>query len=254
MFNTIGEYILTDVFFQLWLVAASNAGAYQNNPQTVVAGSTPKGWTYSRKDWHPALVAQFDDPDDVPSEITVVGATHHINKKGQFHGGNSSPTVSFDEMKIAWGDLDTRDVNNLIKAPNRWRKNGPCLINIINVQKWHMDGKLHRKRGDALMCSYAEFFWATKQMKGYYREGGPYKVTLAGMTAKAQQGEIIEAGMAGETTHMWQTESGQSIGQATVENIIAKTKVQIDFRQADNIFLRPRDEFLFYAELAKEAA
>lgn len=254
MFTTIGEYILTDVFFQLWLVAASNSGNYQNNPQTAVAGSTARGWTFSRKDWHPALVAQFDDPDDVPSEITVVGATHHINKRGQFHGGNSSPTISFDEMKIAWGDLDTRDVNDLARAPNRWRKHGPCLINITNVKKWHDDGRLHRKRGDALICSYAEFFWATKQMKGFYREGGPYKVTMGQITAKAQKGEIIEAGMAGETTHSWQTESGITIGQHKVERIIAKTNIQVDFRQADNVFVRPRDEFLFYAELAKQAA
>jgi len=91
-------------------------------------------------------------------------------------------------------------------------------------------------------------------MKGFYREGGPYKVTLAHMTAKAQKGEITEAGMAGETTHMWQTESGRTIGQAIVDTIIAKTKIQIDFRQADNVFVRPRDEFLFYAELAKRAA
>jgi hypothetical protein len=254
MFNTIGEYILTDVFFQLWLVAASNAGKYQNNPQTVVAGSTPQGWCYSRRDWHPALVAQFDDPDDVPSEITVVGATHHINKKGQFHGGNSSPTVSFDEMKIVWGDLDTRDVNNLSKAPNRWRKNGPCSINITNVQKWHVDGQLHRRRGDALICSYAEFFWATKSMKGFYREGGPFKVSMGNVTAKADKGVITEAGQSGPVNYTWQTESGRTIGQHKVDSIIAKTNVQVDFRQSDNVFVRPRDEFLFYAELAKEAA
>ncbi len=254
MFNTIGEYILTDIYFQLWLVAASNAGKYQNNPQTVVAGSTPKGWCYSRKDWHPALVAQFDDPNDVPDEITVVGATHHINKKGQFHGGNSSPTLSFDEMKIVWGDMAPPDVNGLIKAPNRWRKKGPCSITMSGVQKWHMDGGLHRKRGDALLCNYAEFFWATKSMKGYYREGGPYKVTMGKMTAKALKGEIIEAGAVRDITYSWQTESGMSMGQKIVDSIIAKTGVQIDFRQADNVFVRPRDEFLFYAELAKRAA
>jgi len=253
MFKTIGEYILTDIYFQLWLVAASNAGTYQNNPQTVVAGSTAKDITFYRKDWHPALVEQFDNPDDVPCEISVGSATHHINKKGQFHGGNSSPTISFDTMRIAWGDDNFEYLNHTF-APNRWRKNGPCLINLTNVKKWHQDGQLHRKRGDALICSHVELFWATKQMKGFYREGGPYKVTLGGMTAKALNGEIIEAGQGGEVTYSWQTESGATIGQKIVDTIIAKTGVQMDFRQADNVFMRPRDEFLFYAELAKRAA
>ena len=107
MFQNIGEYILSDIHFQLWLAAAVNSGKYTSSPQTAVAGDTRRTISCTADMWHPLLVDQFPSTDEIPDRIVCTGVTHHINGRGQFHNGKrSSPTISIENMVIEWGDLN----------------------------------------------------------------------------------------------------------------------------------------------------
>lgn len=272
MFQNIGEYILSDIHFQLWMVAAVHRGVYTSSPQTTVAGDTRRTIACTADLWHPNLVAQFPDPIEIPDRITCTGVTHHVNGRGQFHNGKrSGPTVTVDEMIVEWGDLnfdrelfvgpdgdmvedikyDTneRKPHSLKKtAENRWREKGPCVIRLKKLKKWHHEGVLNRRRGDAVICRYAEFLWATEQMRGFYRENGPYKVVLKNFSAECNMGSIGKVS-SDPPSHSWMTHSNKRLGDARVLDLIAKKKIRVNLMDTDDVFHRAGDAFVFWSEL-----
>lgn len=227
MISNILEYALTDAYFLLWLYASK--------------GERSSG-TFTHENWLPALVEQFEDKEAVPSRIRVDNADYQMNRAGQFHTGTNKPTVTFDAMHIFWESGPTKDVG---------RKHGPAKITLNKVRKWHHEGVLHRRRGDALICDGATFSWAEKQPGAFHREGGPYQIALRTITVQANKGKLTEIGFRSISTS-WITHGGQIVPESKVRKVLSENNLHVNWLAAtDSVFADAADEFVFWTELDK---
>lgn len=236
MVQNLLTYIFTDMFYQLWMVPA-----HLHN----VGGDLS---TFQRKDWSSDLIAVVD-PDEIPDIITVKGDSRHLNNKGAFHLGRNSPSLGFDEMIVAWGDKIYQGLP--LSRPawclgNMHRENGPSEIVLTGVKKWHHDGELHRRRGDAIICKQAKFTWTKNDQA--HRENGPHQIVLKNVSAKATNGEIRDIQYLSHS-FSWSTHNKQRIPSRVANDIIKKCKLKVDLLATGSIFADDGDEFIFLTEL-----
>lgn len=225
MTTNILEYIISDVYYQLWMVASSSSGSQDR--------------AFHKADWHPALVSQFDNPDDVPDMIEVKeGNVHHVNGEGNFHLGRNAPSVYIPEITIVWtNDKDEFD-----------RKVGPSKITLTEVKKWHNNGVLHRRRGDAVICKQASFTWGKKGE--FRRNNGPYHVSIRKPAANSNDGFVSDWKMDG-IVPSWNTENGRRLSQLQIKEVVAGNDLEINLLANDSVFLDIEEEFIFLTEIAE---
>lgn len=224
MITNILEYLVSDVYYQLWMSA------------TMAGGNKT---TFNKEDWHPALVAQFDNPADIPDRIIVKeGNQHHLNGDGNFHLGRNSPSLHIPEMKIFWND-ESGDIG---------RKVGPCKIVLTDVKKWHNDGVLHRRRGDAIICKQATFTWGRHGT--FRRDNGPYHIAIRKLSAQATNGSVFDWRMDG-IIPTWSTEEGRRLSQIQIKEIASTCEIEINLLANDTVFSSDEDEFIFLTEIAE---
>ena len=228
MITNILEYAVFDVYYQLWL-AAKQA---DKNP-------VDSGRTYTRRDWNPALLEQFDDPNDIPDSITVKeGNSHHMNSDYRFHLGRKDPSLVIPEMTIMWVDEERHE----------HRETGPAKIVLADVKKWHNNGLLHRRRGDAFICKQASYTWAKHGM--FTRNNGPYHISLRGISAKGKNGAVSDWKLDGMVPS-WNTDSGRRLSQLQVKEAISQNDLEINYLANDSVFNSDVDEFVFLTEIAE---
>lgn len=232
MINNILEYLVTDIYFQLWLVAHA---------------SDKNSFTFTREDWDDTLVAQFPDGYDIPDYISVEpGFVHHVNSDGRFHLGRNAASIGVSEMTIAWGNTyKSNNGKRILMDINR--KVGPAKIIITNLKKWHHDGVLHRRRGDAIIIKHATFIWGKKGLYG--RDAGPYQITLKQVKAKAHLGDVSDFKHSNISTS-WSTTSGRRLGSLMIRDIIATNDIEVDLLANDSVFKDATDEVIFLTEIA----
>lgn len=233
MIDNILEYLITDVYYQLWMVAHE-------------ADSTR--YVFTREDWDENLVAQFPDPSIIPDYIGMEpGCTHHLNEAGRFHLGRNEASLSFSEMTIAWGKVSKGEGTTKIRLDID-RKDGPAKIIITNLRKWHHDGVLHRKRGDAVIIKNATFTWGRNGRYG--RDTGPYHISLKQVRAKSHLGQVSDFRHSNISTS-WSTSSGRRLSGLQVKNVIADNNIEVDLLAADSVFEDATDEVIFLTEIAE---
>lgn len=203
---------------------------------------------YQKKDWPPELVSGLE-PEEVPDIINIKGDFRHLNHTGAFHLGRNSPSLGFDEMTISWGQKIYQGLplpRLMWCVGNLHREAGPAEIILTGVKKWHHNGELHRRRGDAVICKQAKFTWAKDDHAR--RDNGPYQVILKNVTAKAVNGQIRDIHYLSHS-FSWSTHSGQRIPAQTANRIIDRCKLKVDLLSTDSIFINDDDEFIFLTEL-----
>ncbi len=232
MITNILEYLVTDIYYQLWMVAhASNTSQH----------------AFTREDWDEGLLTQFPDPADIPDYISVEpGSTHHLNSEGRFHLGRNAASQCFSEMIIAWGDTSRAKSGKILI--NISRKNGPARIIITNLRKWHHDGVLHRRRGDSLIVKGVTYIWGRNGVYG--RDTGPYQVSLKQIRAKSHLGSVTDFRHANIST-TWSTSSGRRLPGSMITNIISSNDIDIDLLNTDTVFKDATDEVIFLTEIAE---
>ncbi len=231
MISDILEYITTDVYYQLWMVAHS-------------ADDTRN--IFTREDWDSGLLEQLPSEKDIPDYITVEdGSTHHLNANGRFHLGRNSPSQTFSEMVVGWGETK-KSIGRISFTPSR--KVGPAKIIITNLRKWHHDGVLHRRRGDSLIVKNTTFIWARN---GHYgRDTGPYQISVKNLRAKSHLGEVSGFQHSNISTS-WSTSSGRRLPSFVVNAIIADNDIEVDLLANDTVFKDATDEVIFLTEIAE---
>lgn len=231
------EYIVTDAFLQLWLTADVTKATIE----------LPNKAVRTREMWLPELVAQFDE-GEVPDCILVHEAVIHTNSEGNFHYGNAKePTVSFKEMIILWGNpnKDNEGVSDLYSLD---RKMGPARVVLTDVQKWHDNGLIHRRRGDAITCKQSTFTWAKKG--NYMRPDGPYHVSLRGFHASGNRGEVTNIRL-GSLVPSWATVNNRKLTQIAVRDVIKKNGIRVNLLAFESVFIDEEDEVIFLTEIAE---
>ncbi len=232
------EYIVSDAYLQLWMAAE---GRPTEHP-------LPSPNIRVREQWLPQLVEQFEDQNEVPDCIIVNEPVIHTNGKGAFHYGDTKePTVSFTEMIILWGerDLNAERDSDLYKLH---RANGPARILVGDVKKWHSNGLIHRRRGDALVCKQATFTWAKKG--NFIRPDGPYHISLRGFQAHGNMGVIDDIRL-GSLVPSWATVNNRKLPQITVRDVIKKNALKVNLLAFESVFLSAEDEVIFLTEIAE---
>ncbi len=232
MITNILEYLVTDIYYQLWMVAHA---------------ADDSRHIFTREDWDEGLLAQFPDPADIPDCISMEpGSTHHLNSDGRFHLGRNAASMNFSEMVISWGEVSkSRTGRTLI---NISRKIGPARIIITNLRKWHHDGVLHRRRGDSLIVKSVTYIWGRNGVYG--RDTGPYQVSLKQIRAKAHLGDVTDFRHTNIAT-TWSTSSGRRLPGSMVTDIIASNDIEVDFLNTDTVFKDATDEVIFLTEIAE---
>lgn len=226
MITNILEYVISDVYYQLWLAASIKSG-------------DDKQRKFKREDWNPVLVSQFENPSEVPDIIEVKeGNVHHLNSVGGFHLGRKDPSLYIPEMKISWVDEDG-ELN---------RKTGPSKITLTEVKKWHNDGVLHRRRGDAFICKQATFTWSKHGL--FCRDNGPYLISIRKPTAHANNGSVFDWKMDG-IVPSWSTENGRRLSQMQIKDVVDKNELEINLLANDSVFRDIEEEFIFLTEIAE---
>lgn len=232
MITNILEYLVTDIYFQLWLVAHAK---------------DEKRFTFTREDWDNSLIEQFPTGYDIPDYISVEpGFTHHVNADGRFHLGRNAASVGISEMIIGWGNTHKSDSGKILIDINR--KVGPAKIIITNLRKWHHDGVLHRRRGDSIIIKNATFVWGKKG--SYGRDTGPYQISLKQVRAKAHLGNVSDFKHSNISTS-WSTTSGRRLASFTIRDIIATNDIEVDLLANDSVFRDATDEVIFLTEIAE---
>lgn len=230
MIENILEYIISDVYVQLWLTATE-----QKKDQR------------TREHWRPELTEQFSDPKHIPDGILIEGITAHVDGSGAFHFGDSSePTLSFKKMVIVWGS-ETKD-NGDDEVFNIDRKNGPARVTLTDVKKWHHQGTLHRRRAHGLLCTQATYTWARGDT--YKRAGGPYHISVRGFKANADRGVVSDITLT-SIVPSWATENGRRLDQVKARDIIRKNGLKVNLLAFGNTFTEPEDEIIFLTEVAE---
>lgn len=231
MLDNILEYAVSDAFVQLWMTAYKQNGAMR-----------------FKEHWREELVSQFADPNDVPDAIIIEDLVYHTNNTGAFHFGNSKePTVSFSSMRIIWGEKD-EEAGKDTDSFQLNRDVGPARIILSDVKKWHNEGIIHRRRGDAIMCKQATYTWA----KGgeYVRSGGPFHLSVRGIQADGDNGTVTNIRLSG-LVPTWATVNKRKLGQTQVRNVIRQYKLAVDLLAFDNVFVNVEDEMVFLTEMAE---
>ncbi len=235
MLENILEYIVTDVYVQLWMYADAPPGELIRY----------------RHMWREELLAQFDDPNDVPDCIIMKEPTMHVNGSNEFHyGNNKEPTVSYKEMSIIWGERDAHAKEDASASElfRMNRKTGPSLVKLTGVKKWHDHGLIHRRRGDAIICNQATFTWAKNGT--YLRADGPYHISLRGYQASGDKGEVDNMRL-GSLVPSWATMNNRRLPQITVRDVIQKNGLTVDLLAFGSVFPKPEDELIFLTEIAE---
>jgi len=232
MITNILEYLVTDIYYQLWMVAhAADSSRHE----------------FTREDWDENLLAQFPDVKDIPDYIFVEpGSTHHLNAEGRFHLGRNSASMGFSEMVIAWGKTTALKSGKIQVDIDR--KVGPARIIITNSRKWHHNGVLHRRRGDSLIVKRATFIWG--RHGAYGRDTGPYQVSIKQIRAKAHMGEVTDFRHSNISTS-WSTSSGRRLAGFMVQDIIASNDIEVNLLGVDTVFKDATDEVIFLTEIAE---
>jgi len=236
MIQNLLTYVFTDIFYQLWMVPA-----HLHNVGGDMSG-------FQKKDWSPELIEGMD-PDEIPDIVTVKGDFRHLNNKGAFHLGRNSPSLGFDEMAITWGKNIYQGLplsRPMWNVGSLHRENGPAEIVLTDVKKWHHDGELHRRRGDAVICKQAKITWAKNDSST--RENGPHQIVLKNISAKATNGQIRDIHYLSHS-YAWSTHNQQRIPSQTANKIIEKCKLKVNLLATDSIFTNEEDEFIFLTEL-----
>lgn len=232
MITNILEYLVTDIYYQLWMVAHA---------------ADDSRHVFTREDWDEGLVAQFPDPSDIPDYISMEpGSVHHLNSAGRFHLGKNAASQSFSEMVVAWGKTAVSRSGRVLIDINR--KTGPARIIITNLRKWHHDGVLHRRRGDSLIVKGVTYVWGRNGVYG--RDTGPYQVSLKQVRAKAHMGDVTDFRHSNIST-TWSTSSGRRLAGFKVAEIIAQNDIEINLLSTDTVFKDATDEVIFLTEIAE---
>lgn len=228
MFENVLEYVVSDAYYQLWLTAKSD------NP---VRG---------REDFLPELVAQLD-PADVPDFIEVTENEYNMNGDHRFHCGSKEPSMKIKQLAIVWGEPLKGGSEGEYQLN---RKDGPARIVLTEIKKWHHNGELHRRRGDAVIVRHATFTWA-KDGK-YLRADGPYHLSIRGIQAEADKGLVGNFRMAG-IVPSWSTLSQRKLSQQVVRDVIQKNKLKVNLLSTSSVFEDPADEMVFLTEIPEGA-
>jgi len=236
MVQNLLTYIFTDMFYQLWMIPAHFHGC---------GGDIA---AFQKKDWSSDLIVGVD-PNEIPDVILVKGDFRHLNNVGAFHLGRNSPSLGFDEMIITWG----KDIYQglplsrpMCGIGSLHREEGPAEIVLTDVKKWHHDGDLHRRRGDAIICKQAKFTWAKNGLAN--RDNGPHQIILKNVTAKATNGEMRDIHYLSHS-FSWSTHNNQRIPSRVANDIIKRCKLKVDLLATGSIFTDDDDEFIFLTEL-----
>jgi len=233
MFTNLLEYVITDIYFQLWMAC------HIQDPSITAKCTDSK--------FHPALVEQLvhqmGDKTELPNNIRMGKnkTSYHLNNESKFHLGRKDPSQAYEQMVIEW-----YDVNYGVKDFHRVR--GPAKIILTEVKKWHHDGLLHRRRGDAFMCQQATFMYAKKGI--YTRPDGPYQISISNIKAKADHGNVYDIRF-DKIVPSWSTDSGRMLSMSKSKEVIARNGLMVDLLSVGSVFKNEEDEFIFLSEIAE---
>ena len=253
MYQSILEYIVNaDLFYRLWMVAEY---------QTPTAPGDRMKMAQPREEWLPELAGTFEDVRLIPGVIRCDNPNHLLDTQMRFHTGNKTPTIDAEKVELFWGvgrsdvfRVNTRDrgedsAGHVI--PHPMRSVGPCKIVLSGLKMWHHQDVIHRRRGDAIICEQAEFFWNTKKdTEGAFRENGPFRVNVKGFRAKANMGTLSDASY----EHLgvsWGTENGIRIGEERVQAVINANDINLNYLLCASAFLDEGEEFIFWDEIGR---
>ena len=259
MYDTILEYITNaDKFYQLWMVADLQhpEGRAAVSPPFRPIGDSKRAkmnssLVRSREEWQPELVKMFDDVRCVPGIVRLNFPDHQLDNEFRFHSGNNKATLETEVMELYWGVGGT-DIVETHVIPYPMRAEGPAKVTFTDLKMWHHQNTLHRRRGDAIICSQADFEWNSKpDTKGAYRGGGPYKVTLNNFRAKYNMGTLVDADFSGLRVQ-WSTHNGARLGEDRVKQIVRDNDIGLSYlRAGDSVFDDSGEEFIFWTEVDK---
>jgi len=254
MYDTILEYITNaDKFYQLWMVA----DLQHPDGRAAVSLERQKKSKFSsllvraREEWHPGLVEMFDDVRCVPGVVRLSFPKHRLDSEFRLHSGSNKATLETEVMELYWGVSGTDIVEEHI-IPYPMRAEGPAKVTLTDLKMWHHQNILHRRRGDAIICSQADFEWNSKpDTKGAYRGGGPFKVTLKNFRAKYNMGTLVDADFSGLSVQ-WGTHNGARLGENRVAQIVKENDIGLNYLRADeSVFDDSGEEFIFWTEVDK---
>ena len=254
MYDTILEYITNaDKFYQLWMVAdlQNPDGRTAVKPDRAKKSKMNSNLVRSREDWQPDLVKMFDDVRCVPGVVRLNFPEHRLDNQFRFHSGDNKETLAVEVMELFWG-VDGSDIVETHVIPHPMRGEGPAKIVFTDLKMWHHQNTLHRRRGDAIICSQVDFEWNSKlNTKGAHRGGGPYKVTIKNFRAQYNMGVLIDANH-GQVSVQWGTHNGARLGEGRVAQVISDNNIELDYmRSGDSVFDDAGEEFIFWTEIDK---
>jgi hypothetical protein len=167
----------------------------------------------------------FKDPANIPDEI---------NAKGMF--------VKPDHLMMSTFNLRWVDQNDLSH-----RAVGPAEVTMVQVQRWHREGVLHRTGRPAVTAALIKFKWL--QHNAFYRACGPFEVNIHDFTANFTDGTFSHMDCK-NITFEFSKMSGVKITQREIESFIkTHPEFEIDWASDDSFFPNPIDEFVFLSDI-----
>ena len=184
------------------------------------------------------------------------------------NGTTRRSPLKIKRMNLMWGDLvsmgeDLKDGCDVKIVNKPFRADGPAVVTLAGLHKWHREGDLHRpyKNGKnfAIRCDLAQFRWFTNEKTPglMYRTCGPMELSL--YDVKIFHDEDTDIPLAkkftfGRIGFRWNTHGGTVITErnayAALEGVACgETDKYNLLTTKDSIFLDSLDEFLFWQEV-----
>lgn len=224
MVENILDYIIADGYYRL--VNEGYMSAHDLDLPTTV--------TMPRDLFDPKIATAISEDealrDEIPDTIKISKYKHLTNREERLHTGSPQPSLACGTLNLMW------DGN---------RAQGPSRVRMDRLMKWHHEGAIHRASGHALVCKSVRFEWLRDGV--YYRESGPYMITLRDVQMQFHMGQRLQATFS-KIDYRWAID-GREMGQDFIERVISQYNFELGLFHPHNVFKDDVQEFEFYTEL-----
>lgn len=231
MIENILDYAVLDVYCRLCMKDV--------DPGSGAALSRPRfdPWIVERIS---ELIGPGQEHLILPDEIVARNLQCHMNDQEEFenklapihsNGRAGEETIKCGVLRFSWSDAVGRT----------HRENGPAVISLQGLRKWHAAGELSHLR-----CKSARFEWLQNAL--YLRPSGPFMIDVRDLVIYMEDGNVAKATVE-SMSFRWAID-GVEIPSDNVRRVIKKFGLHLDmYSSGPSVFQSTVDEFNFYNEL-----